>query len=350
MACSGLVESRFSSWLALMLFLELLGYLLIILVAAEIFVNALEHLGEKLKISEGVTGSVFAAVGTAMPETLVPLLAIFGGTGNAAVNEEIGVGAILGAPLMLSTLSLSLMSVAVLKRRGIQGHLTPERTGLKRDLDFFLMAFMLAFVAMFVPHENMWVRGALAFVMVMIYFVYVMLTLRASSKLVEEGHATEAGSPMLLTRLGLPQNLFFIVVQLALALALLVTGAKGFIHGVEQAAPIIGISALLLSLMIIPIATELPEKVNSILWIRKHKDTLAFGNITGAMVFQGTLLPAIGVSLTPWAPQKEVLLGVLVTLVAAFWLRWAALNGGLRVWHLLVNGALYATYLTAVLM
>ncbi len=332
-----------------MLLLELLGYLLLILVAAEIFVNALEHLGERLKISEGVTGSLFAAVGTAMPETLVPLLAIFGGTASMQTNHEIGVGAILGAPLMLSTLSLCLMGFAVLKRRGIQGHLTPERSGLKRDLDFFLMAFLLAFVAMFVPHEDGLVRGALAFVMVLIYFIYVMLTLRASSKLVEDGHATEAGSPMLLTRLGMPQNLFFIVIQLLLGLTLLIVGAKGFIHGVEQAAPIIGISALLLSLMIIPIATELPEKVNSILWIRKRKDTLAFGNITGAMVFQGTLLPAIGISLTPWTAQKEVLLSVAVTLVAAFWLRWAALNGGLRVWHLFVNGGLYVAYLTAVL-
>lgn len=333
-----------------MLFLELLGYLLLILVAAEIFVNALEHLGEKLHISEGVTGSLFAAIGTAMPETLVPLLAIFAGTGNTAINHEIGVGAILGAPLMLSTLSLSLMGFAVLKRRGVQGQLTPEKTGLKRDLDFFLLAFLLAFVAMFVPHGDGWVRGGIAFVMVTIYFIYVMLTLRASSQLVENGHATEAGSPMLLARLGLPQNLFFIIVQLGLGLALLVTGAKGFIHGVEAAAPIIGISALLLSLMIIPIATELPEKVNSILWIRKRKDTLAFGNITGAMVFQGTLLPAIGISLTPWAPQKEVLLGVGVTLIAAFWLRWVALGGGIRVWHLFVNGALYLSYLAAVLL
>jgi len=332
-----------------MLFLELLGYLLLILVAAEVFVNALEHLGEKLHISEGVTGSLFAAIGTAMPETLVPLLAIFSGTGNTATNEEIGVGAILGAPLMLSTLSLSLVGLAVLKQRGIQGALTPEKSGLKRDLDFFLMAFLLAFVAMFVPHGEGWVCGALAFVMVMIYFVYVMLTLNASASLVENGHATEAGSNMLLTRLGLPQNLFVILLQLVLGLGLLVAGAKGFIHGVELAAPILGISALLLSLMIIPIATELPEKVNSILWIRKRKDTLAFGNITGAMVFQGTLLPAIGISLTRWMPQKEVLLGVVITLVAAFWLRWVALNGGLRVWHLFVNGALYATYLAAVL-
>jgi len=89
--------------------------------------------------------------------------------------------------------------------------------------------------------------------------------------------------------------------------------------------------------------------VNSILWIRKHKDTLAFGNISGAMVFQGTLLPAIGISLTPWIPVKEVLAGVAITLVAAFWLRWKLLHGGLRVWHLWINGALYVTYLTIAL-
>lgn len=333
----------------MLLFFEILGFLLLILVAAEVFVNALEHLGEKLKISEGVTGSLFAAVGTALPETLVPLLAIFAGTQNTAVNEEIGVGAILGAPLMLSTLSLFLMSLAVLKKRGREGHLTPERSGLKRDLDFFLMAFSLAFVAMFIPHGEGWIRAVIAFVMVMIYFVYVMLTLRASSKLVADGHATEASEPMWLSRLGLPQNMPVILIQLAAGLALLVAGAKGFIHGVEAAAPIIGISALMLSLLIVPIATELPEKVNSILWIRKHKDTLAFGNISGAMVFQGTLLPAIGISLTPWLPVKEVLAGVLVTLIAAFWLRWKLLNGGLRVWHLWVNGALYATYLAIAL-
>ena len=332
-----------------MLFIEMLGYLVLILIAAEVFVNALEHLGEKLGISEGVTGSLFAAVGTALPETLVPLLAIFSATGNSVINEEIGVGAILGAPLMLSTLTFFLMSLAVLKKRGVKGHFTPEKTGLKRDLDFFLLAFSLSLVAMYIPHTESWMRVSLAFIMVMIYFFYVLLTLRASSKLVADGHATEAGAPMLLTRLGLPQNMGMILLQLALGLGMLVIGAKGFIHGVELAAPIIGISALMLSLMIVPIATELPEKVNSILWIRKRKDTLAFGNITGAMVFQSTLLPAIGISLTPWAPQKEVLFGVIITLIAAFWIRWAALNGGLRVWHLWVNGALYATYLAIAL-
>ncbi len=335
-----------------MVFLQLFLMLVLILVAAEVFTNALEHLGERLGISEGVTGSIFAAVGTALPETLVPLLAIFSytsTTGDAHAGHDIGVGAILGAPLMLGTLSISLMAISVWKRRGTLGHIRPERTGLIRDLNFFIAAFVFAAVAMFIPHENALIRYGIGILMVLTYFVYVMMTIQASKALVEEGHATEAEDAMMLTKLGLPTNLITILLQLLLGLALLVVGAKGFINQVETVAQLLSVSALLLSLLIIPIATELPEKVNSILWIRKGKDTLAFGNITGAMVFQGTLLPAIGIMLTEWAPKQEVALGIVITLIAAIWLRYRIAQGGLLVWHLLVNGALYVLYLALVL-
>jgi cation:H+ antiporter len=333
-----------------MVFFTLFLMLIVILIAAEVFTNALEHLGEKLGISEGVTGSLFAAIGTALPETSVPLLALLAGTSKASLNEEIGVGAILGAPLMLATLSISLLAFAVLKKRGAHGHFHPERTGLIRDLNFFIVAFAFAAIALFIPHEVKFVRYMISFGMVMIYFVYIMLTLRASKSLVEDGHATQADKPMFICRLGLPNNMAVVVVQLVLGLALLIAGAKGFISGIEEAAALLGVSALLLSLLIIPIATELPEKVNSILWIRKAKDTLAFGNITGALVFQGTLLPAIGIMLTPWAPRTEVLAGVVITLLGAIWLRALITRGQLRVWHVWVNGTMYLVYLAIVLI
>lgn len=333
-----------------MIFLQLLAMLVVILIAAEVFTNALEHLGEKLKISEGVTGSVFAAVGTALPETMVPLLALLAGTNDEQVNHEIGVGAILGAPLMLSTLSVSLMAFAVLRKRGVNGHFNPERTGLIRDLNFFLIAFGFATLALFIPHHERAVRYGIAVVMVLTYFIYIMLTLRASKSLVADGHGTEAEDTMFICKLGLPNNMLVVLLQLALGLALLIGGAEGFINGVEAASKLLGVSALLLSLLIIPIATELPEKINSILWIRKHKDTLAFGNITGALVFQGTLLPAIGIMLTPWEPRPEVFSGVVLTLLGVLWIRVMASRGQLRVWHLWVNGALYLSYLAYVFL
>lgn len=328
---------------------ELLVMLLVILLAAELFTNALEHLGERMKISEGVTGSVFAAVGTALPETMVPLIAILAGTSNAQINEEIGIGSILGAPLMLSTLSTCLMALAVFRQRKAGGRIRPEHTGFVRDLNFFLCAFLIAALAMFVPVEAKLARFVIATLLVGMYLFYVLLTIRASSELVDDGHGTEAEEPMMLARLGLKENVFTLGLQLLLGLLLLILGAKGFINGVKGMSELLGVSALLISLLIIPIATELPEKVNSILWIRRGKDTLAFGNITGAMVFQGTLLPAIGILLTPWQPRSEVLVGMIVTLVAAAWLRINARTQGLAVWALLLNGALYVAYLVMML-
>lgn len=60
-----------------MVLVQLFLMLIVILIAAKVFTNALEHLGERLKISEGVTGSLFAAVGTALPETMAPLTGDF---------------------------------------------------------------------------------------------------------------------------------------------------------------------------------------------------------------------------------------------------------------------------------
>lgn len=317
--------------------------LVIILAGSETFTNALEHLGERLKISEGVTGSIFAAVGTALPETMVPIVAIFSVT-SGDIGHEVGVGAILGAPMMLATAAFFLIAVFAAHKRGWGGSFNPERTGLQRDLGWFLVAFGLSSAAIFIPHDVPGVRGVIAFSLVLIYFIYLMLTVRASAKLVRDGHHTEADHPLYLSYIKLPENMATILLQLAIGLVLIVLGAKGFVHGIEALSAWVGLSALALSLLIIPVATELPEKVNSILWIRRHRDTLAFGNITGAMVFQGSLLPAIGVMLTPWEPRPEVLLGIALTLLAGVYLYVLARRGTLRPYHFIVNGVCYAGY------
>ena len=70
------------------------------------------------------------------------------------------------------------------------------------------------------------------------------------------------------------------------------------------------INPLILSLILAPIATELPEKFNSVLWVKQSKDTLALGNITGAMVFQSCIPTAIGILLTPWVFGMESLVNI----------------------------------------
>ncbi len=325
--------------------------LVVIFVGAEVFTNALEHLGQRLKISEGVTGSIFAAIATALPETMVPIVAVLGATAAQEVREDVAVGAILGAPLMLSTITFFLMGLFAARKRGWSDALRPERTGLTRDLSWFLMVFGLATIAMFIPSTAALLRASIVLALVIMYFLYLMLTIRASARLVQDGHATEADHPLYFVhypqKLGvpLPDNMVFIVVQLAAGFGLIVVGARGFVQGVDMLSTQIGVSALILSLLVIPVATELPEKVNSILWIRRRRDTLAFGNITGAMVFQGSLLPALGIVLTPWEARPEVLFGAGLTLAATTYLLILKRRSVLRPYHLTVNGLFYLTYL-----
>ena len=86
---------------------------LVILLGAELFTNGIEWFGRKLELAEGAVGSVLAAVGTALPETMIPIIAIlFGGGGDA--SHAVGVGAILGAPFMLSTLAMFVTGVGVI--------------------------------------------------------------------------------------------------------------------------------------------------------------------------------------------------------------------------------------------
>ena len=318
----------------------LLAALPVILAGAELFTNAIEHVGAAFGVSEGVTGSLLAAVGTALPETAVPLL----GSLHPGAGERLAVGAVLGAPLMLSTLTMGVMGAAAWQSRGPTAALTPERAGLKRDLDWFLTLFMLALGGLFLP-RGLW-RQALAAILVAGYVGYVAVTLRASGALVAAGHETAARTRLHLARWAPKRLPGLRYIQLLLGLAGILAGAQGFVVGIEGLGRLLDVPVLVLALVIVPIATELPEKINSVLWIRRRQDTLAFGNITGALVFQGSLLPALGLTLTPWRPSTLLLVTMLITMAGVGLLR-LRLRGAtaIRPYHLAAGGLLYTVFL-----
>jgi cation:H+ antiporter len=125
-------------------------------------------------------------------------------------------------------------------------------------------------------------------------------------------------------------------------------GAHFFVDAVGHMSLAVGIPAGLISLVLAPLATELPEKFNSIIWMRENKDTLALGNITGAMVFQSTIPVSIGMVFTPWelgflsALSAILALGSGVVFIG-FLLRRRALRG----FVMLGAGSLYVVFLVA---
>ena len=153
--------------------IHLLFGLLTILVGAELFTNAIEWLGSRLKLSEGVVGNLLSAVGTALPESIVPMVDFLSGIESAA---HIGVGAILGAPFMLGTLAMFITGFCgcLFAWRG-QGRqvLAVNSDLIARDLRFFLAMFFLVLMAAFMPYRY----GQLLIVLILIggYCFYVFL-------------------------------------------------------------------------------------------------------------------------------------------------------------------------------
>ncbi|MDE1888220.1 MAG: sodium:calcium antiporter, partial [Gammaproteobacteria bacterium] len=72
----------------------LLTALLVILAGAELFTNAVEHVGQRYHLSQGLVGSVLAAIATALPETIIPIVAVFFGGASTTVREHVGIGTI----------------------------------------------------------------------------------------------------------------------------------------------------------------------------------------------------------------------------------------------------------------
>lgn len=317
----------------------LFGSLLFILGGAVLFTNGVEWLGKKFKLNEGTVGSVLAAVGTALPETMIPIIAILFGTGADA--HAIGVGAILGAPFMLSTLALFLTGLAALsfKKRENRRELMVNGEVFKRDLTFFLPFYALALLASFLPYAG---KVIVAIVLVGAYAYYLKITITAPAG---EENCHELDRCYFAPRHEDPPT-FAIIAQVVVALAMIVLGADEFVKGIEMAAKAAGISPLVLSLVIAPVATELPEKFNSIIWIRDQKDTYALGNITGAMVFQSTLIPAFGIVFSDWHLDFYAGLSGILALTAGLLVylgyRW---KKKLSARLLLVNGLLYVVFI-----
>ncbi len=320
----------------------LLIALAVILASAELFTNGVEWFGRRYELGEGAVGSVLAAVGTALPETLVPIIAIVL-TGGAA-SRDIGVGAILGAPFMLSSLAMVVTGAAVVifAWRGRRStDVTVNEKVTRRDLSHFLIAYGLAMAAGLIRLRPL--HWALAAALLVFYAYYVWETMHS------EGDLGEDLKPLYFHRHPVMPHRYRIFLQIGIAILGIVLGAEVFVHAVATLSESLGAAPLVVSLLITPIATELPEKFNSVLWIRQRKDTLALGNITGAMVFQSTFPVSVGLLFTGWALTATGLVsGVLALISGLVFYLTLRVRHRLTWWSLGGAGSMYFVYLVYV--
>lgn len=320
----------------------LLACAVAIYLSCEWFVNAVEWLGQRLNLGTMAVGTVLAAFGTALPESVVTLVAVT--TGPTADVRNIGVGAAMGGPLVLATVAYGVTGAILLLRRRARSRekvlvgvgaaslvkrsivepddapdsdsvwFTRSQTErLARDQRWFIAVFVVKVALGLVAFAVKPWLGVLFFA---VYGVYFWREIRRG----QHGDTVEDLEPLKLQpRATQPANVAVLAQTLG-ALVVIFVSSQLFVHQLDVIAPMLGLSGAVTALLLSPIATELPEIMNAIIWVRQGKTQLALANISGAMMIQATVPSGLGLLFTDWHLDHALLWSGAITMAAITYL------------------------------
>ncbi|MGC1549454.1 MAG: sodium:calcium antiporter [Rhodanobacter sp.] len=307
--------------------------------ACEYFVNGIEWFGRKLNLGATATGTVLAAFGTALPESAVTFVAvIFGKTPEA---RDIGVGAALGGPLVLATIAYAVVGVALWgngrRLRRADNIVRVEHRRLARDQGWFLAIFVVKCGLGLVAFA---LKPWLGVLFLAAYALYVWRELQSSDTAPEE----EELEPLKFQPRVEDPALSRVLLQTVLALLVIAFASHTFVAQLEAIGMAFHLSPHLVALVLSPVATELPETVNALIWVRQGKERLALANISGAMMIQATIPSSLALFATPWLFDAPLMVAGAITAVAIVYLWWLFYRGRVDARWLIPVGLLYGVF------
>jgi cation:H+ antiporter len=255
---------------------------------------------------------VLAAFGTALPESAVTFVAVMFGHDDAQKN--IGVGSAVGGPLVLSTISYAVVGlVLLLSRRKLQRRdacLEVDCKRLSRDKGWFLLIFVVSIsLGLTAFSSKRWLGIALFAA----YALYVWREMRNDDASAEDQEELEA----LKFRPHDPNpSLSWASLQTVSALVVIAIASRVFVSQLETLGQGLGISAQFVALLLSPVATELPETLNAVIWVRQGRERLALANISGAMMIQATVPAGLGLLFTSWRFDGPLVAAGVITIAA----------------------------------
>jgi cation:H+ antiporter len=308
----------------------------VIYVACELFVNGVEWIGHRFDLGQKTTGAILAAFGTALPESVVTFVAV--AMGADAAQKQIGVGAALGGPLVLATIAYAVVGwTLVAARRPLKtSTAAADFKALSRDQAWFLVIFVFKLGLGLVAFA---IKPWLGVAFLAAYALYVWQETRG-----EQGEAEGELEPLKFAPRAQHPPTILALLQTLIAVVVIFFASKVFVGQIDTLGHSLGLKPQLLALLLSPIATELPETLNAIIWVRQGKIRLALANISGAMMIQATVPSAFGIFFTPWILDPALIVGGVVTLVAIVALWWGFRTGRMSRGWLSSMAALYLVF------
>ncbi|MBA2078505.1 sodium:calcium antiporter [Rhodanobacter sp. PCA2] len=310
-----------------------------IYLACEYFVNGIEWLGRKLKLGATTTGTVLAAFGTALPESAVTFVAVVFGKSPEA--RDIGVGAAMGGPLVLATIAYAVVGAALwFNRRRLRRTdrlVRVDHQRLAHDQAWFLAIFAVKVGLGLVVFA---LKPLLGVLFLLAYALYVWREMRSDDSAPDE----EELEPLKLSPRQAEPAMRWVLVQTVAALTVIAAASRVFVGQLEAIGEAFALPPHLVALVLSPVATELPETLNALIWVRQGKERLALANISGAMMIQATIPSALAIFATPWLFDPPLIVSGALTAIAIVYLWRLFRRGHVDARRLLPVGLLYGVF------
>ena len=253
--------------------------LVLLIKGGDWFVDGATGIAKRFNLPDIVVGATVVSIGTTLPEVMVSTTGALAGSGAMAYGNAIG-------SIICNTSLIAAISIAVNPGPvNVKSMRTPA-------IFFFAAAAMYCVAAYGLGTFPRW----LGFIMLAVFAVYMILTVRNGMKNPDAASEEEGGKPKKLW-----QELLLLVV----GAAVIAVGADLLVDHGQIIALELGVPETVVALLFVALGTSLPELVTTITSLKKGRASLGVGNVIGANVFNLVLVSGVAVSLAPFDVPVE---------------------------------------------
>lgn len=269
-------------------------FYLLAVVCDEFFVESLDLISQRLKLTPDVAGATFMAIGSSAPEFFTALIAVF-----RAGSEDIGSGTIVGSAIFNILVIIGVVS--------LYGQAKLHWQPIVRDTLFYSIAILL--LMLFFWNGQIVIWEALVFVLV--YCIYLFAVVKWKQwfpyedepdpiQIVEaetEKHVISRWSKQALGLL-IPdssKNPDKYLVTFAMSIVMIAVLSHFLVDIAVHMAGIINISPVIISLTVLAAGTSVPDLISSMIVAKKGRGDMAISNAIGSNTFD--ILIGLGL---PW--------------------------------------------------
>ena len=258
--------------------------LVLLIKGGDWFVDGATGIAKRFNLPDIVVGATVVSIGTTLPEVMVSTTGALQGSGAMAYGNAIG-------SIICNTALIAAISIVC--------NPGPVNTkSMKTPAIFFFLSAGLYCLASYVLGTfPRW----MGFVMLTIFVIYMVTTVRNGMKNPDEAHEEEEEG-------GKERTLIAELILLIVGAAVIAVGADLLVEHGQIIAIGLGVPETVVALLFVALGTSLPELVTTITSLRSGHASLGVGNVIGANVFNLVLVSGVAVSLAPFDVPCENLL------------------------------------------